>query len=104
VHTHPDSSIAGQCAAIIREYPQERLSKQGECCIVCTALVESGCEGAEPGVPTAVHVFGLDTETKCLEWLDEYVFGAKRFVSEFRHSNSRAAAMSRFYSLHSSLL
>jgi len=71
VHTHPNRDIAGQCAAIIREYHEDRLSEEGERAIVCTALVESGHEGTNPGVPTAVRVFGLDTEEKRMKWLDE---------------------------------
>ncbi|KAI0058644.1 hypothetical protein BV25DRAFT_1964653 [Artomyces pyxidatus] len=72
VHAHPDGEIAKHCAAIVRESPQNGSEARGERLIVCTSLVESGHAGAEPGVPSVVRVFGLDTEEKRVAWLESF--------------------------------
>ncbi|KAI0321791.1 IucC family-domain-containing protein [Amylostereum chailletii] len=73
VHNHSDGEIAKHCAAIIRECHENDSEARGERLIVCTSLVESGHEGVPAGVPSIIRVFGLDTEAKRLQWLDDFV-------------------------------
>jgi siderophore synthetase component len=73
VYLHPDGEIAKHCAAIVRECHENASEARNERLIVCTSLVEHGHDGSEPGVPSVIRVFGLDTEEKRLEWFETYV-------------------------------
>ncbi|KAH9052946.1 IucC family-domain-containing protein [Lactarius deliciosus] len=73
VHVAPDSDVAGHCAAIVRECHENGSEARGERLIVCTSLVEHGHAGTDGVTPSVVRVFGLDTEEKRVEWLDNFV-------------------------------
>lgn len=73
VHVAPDSDIAKHCAAIVRECHENGSEARGERLIVCTSLVERGHAGTDGITPSVVRVFGLDTEEKRVEWLDNFV-------------------------------
>ncbi|KAI0031192.1 IucC family-domain-containing protein [Vararia minispora EC-137] len=72
VHTHPDDEIAKHCAVIVRECHENGSEERGERLIVCTSLVEYGHAETDPTVPLVVRAFGLDTEGKRLEWLENF--------------------------------
>ncbi|KAH9041648.1 IucC family-domain-containing protein [Lactarius pseudohatsudake] len=73
VHVAPDSDVARHCAAIVRECHENNSETRGERLIVCTSLVERGHAGTDGVTPSVVRVFGLDTEEKRVEWLDNFV-------------------------------
>jgi len=80
VHVEPDSDIAGHCSAIVRECHENDSEARGERLIVCTSLVERGHAGTDGVTPSVVRVFGLDTEEKRVEWLDNF---ARLFFAAF---------------------
>lgn len=73
VYSHPDDDIAKHCSVIIREALENTSEDRGERLIVCAALIESGHTGENGHIPAVVHVFGLDTEEKRLEWFKKFV-------------------------------
>jgi len=69
-HVGPDPEIAMHCSAMVREC-YDNSDANGERHIVCTSLVERGHAGTDGVTPTVVRVFELDTEDKCIKWLDK---------------------------------
>ncbi|KAF7327460.1 C2 domain-containing protein [Mycena kentingensis (nom. inval.)] len=78
VETEPSSAVyAGGENALRKHFTaifrQEYEPKKGEGLAVVAALLESGHDGAAPGVSAVEHVFGLNTEAKRKAFLDNYL-------------------------------
>jgi hypothetical protein len=71
VHSNPNGEIARHCSVIVRECHEDGCENRGEQMIVCTSLVESGHAGKDGHLPAVVRAFDLDTEAKCLDWLEK---------------------------------
>lgn len=68
VYRGVDPDLAKHFTAILRDYFQPR---NGENVIVCAALLESGHTGSQKGVSAVENTFGLDTNEKKAEFLDQ---------------------------------
>ncbi|TFK28163.1 hypothetical protein FA15DRAFT_665648 [Coprinopsis marcescibilis] len=67
---HEDPEVQKHFTAVIRN---EYEPKPTENVIVIAALLETDHSNTPTGVPAVVHVFGLDTERKRVEFLDRYI-------------------------------
>ncbi|KAF7312079.1 C2 domain-containing protein [Mycena indigotica] len=70
VYAGVDNATRKHFTAIFRE---EYQPKEGESIAVVAALLESGHHGAPAGVSAVEHVFGLNTESKRQQFLDNYI-------------------------------
>jgi siderophore synthetase component len=69
-YNHNDSDVAKHCSAVIREAFENTCTERGEQVVVCAALVEK-CQDAESNKSLVEHVWGLDTDEKKEEFLEE---------------------------------
>lgn len=65
-----DPDTVKHLTAVLRE---EYHPREGECLIVCAALLEMGHEGLQPGVSAIEHILNLDTPDKKAAFLDRYI-------------------------------
>lgn len=65
-----DPDTVKHLTAVLRE---EYHPRDGECLIVCAALLEMGHEGLQPGVSAIEHILNLDTSGKKAAFLDRYI-------------------------------
>ena len=70
IHVNSDKYIAQHCAVIIRQGYGDVNEDKNDRLIVCTALTESGHAGTNGHLPSAMRIFGLDSQVKRLKWLE----------------------------------
>jgi siderophore synthetase component len=67
VHRHKNPEVQKHFTVVLR---QEYKPAADETIIVCAALLECGHSNTAPGVSAVEHIFGLDTESKRIQFLD----------------------------------